>query len=105
MQVSETPDLISVSLGRDRGPGLRQRREPMVVQAFVPELAVEALDVAVLHWPAWLNQDATNRMGLCAAHKRPAGKFRPVVGTAHIRIARNNAARHITIDVGRFLKK
>jgi hypothetical protein len=92
-QVSEIPDLISVSLknffgggtrcigsilpmqrgelggrhlpvtavrpdrvvvlppGGNRGPGLRQRLESMVVQAFVPELAVEALDVAVLHWP------------------------------------------------------
>jgi hypothetical protein len=73
--------------GGDRGPGLRQRLEPMAVQAFVPELAVEALDLAVLHWPAWLNQDVANAMGLCPALKRPAGKFRPVVGTDHIWLA------------------
>jgi hypothetical protein len=88
------PDLVVVlPLGGDRGPGLRQHLESMVVQAFVPELAVEALDVAVLNWPAWLNQDVANAMGLCAAHKRPAGKFRPVIGTDHIRIAPKQRCR------------
>jgi hypothetical protein len=82
------PDLVVVlPPGGDRGPGLRQRLEPMAVQAFVPELAVEALDVAVLHWPAWLNQDVANAIGLCPALKRPAGKFRPVVGADHNRLA------------------
>ncbi len=50
------PDLVVVlPSGSDGGPGLRQRLEPMLVQAFLPELAVKALDVAVLHWPTRLN--------------------------------------------------
>jgi hypothetical protein len=36
----------------DCRPRLVQRLEPLLVQALVPELSVEALDVAVLHWPA-----------------------------------------------------
>ena len=50
------PDLVVVlPPGSDGGPCLRQRLEPMLVQAFVPELAVEALDVAILHRPARLD--------------------------------------------------
>jgi len=38
------PDLVVVvPLGSDGGSDLRQCLEPMLVQAFVPELAVEAL--------------------------------------------------------------
>jgi hypothetical protein len=31
-------------------------QEPLLVQAFVSELAVETLSVAVLHRPAWLDK-------------------------------------------------
>ena len=51
---------------------LGQGLEPMVIQAFVPELAVKALDVAVLHWSARFDQDMANAMGLCPAHERSA---------------------------------
>ena len=33
-----------------------QGREPLLVEAFVAELAIEAFDVAVLHWAAGLDR-------------------------------------------------
>ena len=82
------PDLVVVlPPDRDGMPGLWQRLKPMLVQAFVPELAVEALDVAVLHRPARLYQDVANPMGLCPCHEGTAGEFRPIVSTHRIRIA------------------
>ena len=49
------PDLVVVlPPDGDGRSGLVQRLEPVVVQAFVAELAVEAFDVAVLHGPARL---------------------------------------------------
>ena len=81
------PDLVVVLPPRgDGGPGLRQRLEPMFIQAFIPELAVEALDVTVLHRPAWLNRDVANPVGLRPSHEGAAGKFRSVVGTYRARI-------------------
>jgi hypothetical protein len=68
-------------------PGLGKGLEPMVVQAFVPELVVKALDLAVLHWPARFDQDVANVMGLCPAHERSAGEFGSVVGAHHIWVA------------------
>ncbi|OBQ32273.1 MAG: hypothetical protein AN487_22680, partial [Anabaena sp. CRKS33] len=49
---------------------------------LVTELAVKALDIAVLHGAPWLNQDVTNAVRLCPCHERPAGELRPVV-SAH----------------------
>ena len=49
------PDLVVVlPPDGDGRSGLVQRLEPVVVQALVAELAVEAFDVAVLHGPARL---------------------------------------------------
>ena len=59
----------------------------MVIQAFVHELAVKALDVAVLHWSARFDQDVANAMGLCPAHERSASDFGPVVGAHQVRVA------------------
>ena len=42
---------------------LDQRREPVFVETFVAELAVEALDVAVLHGFAGFDQDETDLVG------------------------------------------
>ena len=41
-----------------------QYPEPALVQVFVAELAVEALDVSVLHGPAKLDPDVANAMRL-----------------------------------------
>src|SRR5450830_469813 len=48
--------------GGDGRPGLHQRLEPLLVEALVPELAIEALDVAVLHGPPRLDQDVADAM-------------------------------------------
>jgi hypothetical protein len=40
----------------DHPRGLGERAEPVLVQAFVPESADEALDERVLDWPAGLNE-------------------------------------------------
>jgi hypothetical protein len=42
---------------KDARPGLWHGIQPMFVQALVTKLAIEALDVVVLHGPSWLNQD------------------------------------------------
>ena len=60
------PELVVV-LPPDRcgAPGLVQRLEPLFVQTFIPELAVEALDIAVLHRPARLDQDVPDAVAVC----------------------------------------
>ena len=60
-------------------PGLGQTQEPLLVQALVPELAVETLDVAVLHGPAWLRQDVPHAVCAGPGHEGPAGELRTVV--------------------------
>jgi hypothetical protein len=81
------PDLVVVlPPDGDRLPGLGQRLEPMLVQAFVPELAVETLDVAVLHGATRLNQNVTYSMGLRPGHECVAGEFGPVVGSHRVRM-------------------
>jgi len=65
----------------DGVPSLWQRLEPMLVQAFVPELAVETLDVAVLHGATRLNQDMTYSMSLRPDHECAAGEFGAIVGS------------------------
>src|SRR5574337_400144 len=52
----------------------------MLVQALVPELAVEALDVAVLHWSARLYQEMENATGMRPGHESTTGELRAVVG-------------------------
>src|SRR5665811_1980997 len=80
------PDFVVVlPPGGDGGSGLRQCLEPMLVQAFVPELAVKALDVTVLHRPARLDQDVANPMGLRPSHESAAGEFGSVVGSHRAR--------------------
>ena len=82
------PDLVVVLAPEPDGrAGLLQRLEPLFVQALVPELAVEALDVAVLHGPSRLDQDVTDAVGLRPAHKGATGELRPVVGANSQRVA------------------
>lgn len=73
--------------GRDGVPGLRQRIEPLLVEAFVPELAVETLDITVLHRATRLYQDVTNPVGLRPCHESAAGEFGSVVGSHRTRMS------------------
>ena len=60
-------------------PGLRQAQEPLLVQAFISELAVKALDVAVLHRPARLGQDVPHAMCCGPSHEGPTCELWTVV--------------------------
>ena len=51
----------------DGGPGLQQRLEPMLIQAFVAKLAVDTLVVAILHRSARPIQEMANPLGVCPA--------------------------------------
>ena len=52
----------------------------MLVQALVPELAVEALDVGVLGGLAGGVQQMADASGSCPGQEGPAGELRPLVG-------------------------
>ncbi len=58
--------------------GLGQSQEPLLVQALVPELAVETLDVAVLHGPTRLRQDRPHAVCAGPGHEGPAYELRTV---------------------------
>lgn len=59
----------------------------MFIEMLVTELAVETLDVTVLHGAPWLDQDVANSMGLRPSQECPTCEFRPVVGPNHLGIA------------------
>ena len=67
--------------------GLRQGFEPVLVEAFIPELAVEAFNVGVLGWLARLNQDVLDASCLHPCHEGPACELRSVVGPDGLWIA------------------
>ncbi len=59
----------------------------MLVQAFVPELAVETLNVAVLHRAPRLNENVADAVGLRPCHESAAGEFGAVVGSHRARMS------------------
>ncbi len=64
--------------------GLLQSLKPVFVEMFVSELAVETLDVAVLHGVPWLNQNVSNPMALLPSQKRSTCELRSVVGPNYL---------------------
>lgn len=71
-----------------------QRLKPLLVQAFVPELAVEPLDVTVLHGAPGFDQDVANAVGMRPGHEGAAGELRPVV-RSHGQRVRLDGAGHL----------
>ena len=67
--------------------GLLQRLKPVFVQTFIPEPAIEALDVCVLSRTAWLNQDVLDAVLLCPNHECSARELRPVVSSDRLGVA------------------
>ena len=63
----------------DHVSGLCERREPVLVEALITELAVEALDVAVLRRTARLDQDVFDAMPLRPGDERAAGELGAIV--------------------------
>ena len=51
----------------------------LLIQAFVSELSIETLDVAVLHRPARLNQNVANAMQSGSSQEGAACDFRTVI--------------------------
>ena len=67
--------------------GLGQGFEPVLVEALIPELAVEAFNVGVLGWLARLNQDVLDTSCLHPCHEGPACELWSVVGSDGLWIA------------------
>ncbi len=72
--------------------------EPVFVQTFIAEPAIEVLDVAVVHRPPRLDQDVAHAEGLRPGDERPAGELRPVVGSHHCRVSDNLLNRDFNAD-------
>src|SRR6185369_294609 len=65
--------------------GTVQVDENIVVQAFIAEFAVEALNVCVLNWFAGLNEPEFDAVLVSPQIKRLADEFRPVINGDYIR--------------------
>jgi hypothetical protein len=80
-QTAVRPELVVV-LPPDGGTpaSLVETVKPALVEMLIAELAVETLDVAVLHGPARLNQEMADAILLCPGHEDAAGELRAVVG-------------------------
>ena len=75
-QAAVRPDFVVVCAPlSDVFSGLWQGLKPLLVQALVTKLAIEALDVAVLHGPSWLNQDVAHAMRRCPSHESATGEL------------------------------
>ena len=61
--------------------GLSQGFQPVLVEAFVPELAIEAFDIGVLGGFARLDQDVLNASCLHPCHEGSASELGSVVGS------------------------
>lgn len=76
--------VVFPSPGLDLGAGVQQRREPVLVEAFVAQAAVEALDVGVLVRLAWLDQAQLNTALVRPRHHRLAAELLAVVSADHL---------------------
>src|SRR5690606_8073008 len=63
----------------DELPGMAHRHEPMLVQAFISELAVEALDITILLRFAGLNEAQLQPHSVSPFIQRLADEFRAVI--------------------------
>jgi hypothetical protein len=71
--------VIFHSPGRDPAPRIKEIHEPTRVQAFIPELTVEALDSPVLRRFTRLNVNRASLVIDTPGEVMPAGQFRSVV--------------------------
>lgn len=69
--------IIASPVGDDL-TSLGERCEPMLVEAFVTELAVEAFDVAVLCRASWLDQEVLDAVLLRPGDEGATGELRPL---------------------------
>ena len=65
---------------------LGHAQEQFAIEAFIPQLAVEALYVGVLGRLARLNQQRRDAMFISPLIERPAVKLRSLIGTNRFRV-------------------
>ena len=71
--------IVFVTPKTDDLPRMRYVSEPVLVQAFVTQTAVETFDVAVLHGLAGIYEDMVYLLGIRPFIHRIAGELRTVV--------------------------
>src|SRR5262249_55163766 len=71
--------IVVLLAGLNDGSRMGETTEPMQIQAFITELAVEALDVGVLRRLAGCDEIEGNAMRIRPGVQRLAGKLRPIV--------------------------
>ena len=87
-QAAVRPDFVVVPAPfSDARSGLWQCLEPLLVQAFVTKLPIEALDIAVLHGASWLNQDMPHTMRCRPCHESATCELRAIVCSYSQRVA------------------
>lgn len=82
----------------DQGLGVRQRHEPVIVPAFVPEAVIERLDVGVLLGLARLDQEQVIAARMRPGEHRPASELLAVVRADGLRLAAGQ--RRLVQDAG-----
>ena len=80
--------IVVVAPCRDQLAGMSQAGEQVLVEAFVPQSTVEALDKAVLHGPARRDVVPFDLPVLLPSQDRIRSQLRPVVTDHHAGIAR-----------------
>ena len=95
-------DVVVVLLpGGQNGPGVRQRREQRLVQAFIPKPPVEAFHEAILHRLAGGDVVPLDPVLLAPAQDRHAGQLGPVVAVhQQRRAAAGDQGIELTDDAG-----
>ena len=78
--------VVVTSPARDLASGIGETREPVLVETFVPEAAIEAFNVGVLCQAARLNQNVFDLVRLCPSEKGSRGELRSVVGSDGFRV-------------------
>lgn len=74
-QCSVRPEVVVVTPPVGDGvAGLLQSLEPMLAQTFVAKLAVDARDLAVLHWLALYDEQAPEMVNLRPGNEYSAGE-------------------------------
>lgn len=76
--------------------GFGQASEPMLIQAFSPELFVEAFDVAVLHWLARIDENVFYPMVIRPCVHNIAGELRAIVSQDFFRQAHPSVSYYPT---------
>ena len=79
--------VVIPSPGRNADSGFGQRTEPVLVEAFIPELAVDRLDEGILRGLARLNQLQFDVALIGPLIERLAGELGTLVGADRLRVA------------------